>query len=98
MTETGQPGRWRFWVAVAAGFLLLLWLLNNILLPFVVGIASPTSSTPWWSVWSGSGLSRTGNHHGHDPRGVLATGVAMAILPPLFDQVSRLIAACRTSR
>jgi len=29
--------RWLFWVGVAAGFLLLLWLLNDILLPFVVG-------------------------------------------------------------
>ena len=30
--------RWLFWAGVAAGFLLLLWLLNDILLPFVVAI------------------------------------------------------------
>ena len=29
--------RWRFWAGIAAGLLLLLWLLNDILLPFVVG-------------------------------------------------------------
>jgi hypothetical protein len=34
--------RWRFWIGVAAGFLLLLWLLNDILLPFVavVGVVA----------------------------------------------------------
>jgi len=30
--------RWRFWIGVAAGFLLLLWLLSDILLPFVVAV------------------------------------------------------------
>ena len=29
--------RWRFWLGAAIVFLLLLWLLNDILLPFVVG-------------------------------------------------------------
>ena len=34
--------RWLFWAGVAAGFLLLLWLLNDILLPFVavVGVVA----------------------------------------------------------
>ena len=38
MTVTSPAARWRFWVAMAALFLVTLWLLNNILLPFVVGI------------------------------------------------------------
>ena len=37
MGQSASAGRWRFWVAAAAVFLLLLWLLNDILLPFVVG-------------------------------------------------------------
>ena len=32
--------RWLFWAGVAVGFLLLLWLLNDILLPFVVGVSA----------------------------------------------------------
>jgi len=39
---TAPATRWRFWLGVAAGFLLLLWLLNDILLPFVavVGVVA----------------------------------------------------------
>ena len=36
--EPAIGGRWRFWLAAAAVFLLVLWLLNDILLPFVVGM------------------------------------------------------------
>ena len=36
-SQHGTAYRWRFWLAAAIVFLLLLWLLNDILLPFVVG-------------------------------------------------------------
>lgn len=38
MGQTLTTGRWIFWIAAAAIFLVLLWLLNDILLPFVVGM------------------------------------------------------------
>ncbi len=38
MGQTVATGRWIFWIAAAAAFLVLLWLLNDILLPFVVGM------------------------------------------------------------
>ena len=38
MGQTLTTGRWIFWVGAAAIFLVLLWLLSDILLPFVVGM------------------------------------------------------------
>ena len=37
MSGPAPNNRWRFWLAGAALFVLVLWLLNDILLPFVVG-------------------------------------------------------------
>ena len=37
MTQPAAEYRWLFWVAAAAAFLLFLWALNDVLLPFVVG-------------------------------------------------------------
>src|ERR1700716_2033618 len=92
MDDTGQPGRWRFWVAMAALFLLLLWLLNDILLPFVVGIVVAYFLDPVVVRLQRLGLSRTWATTAVTILAVLITvGAAMAILPPLFGQVQTLI-------
>src|SRR3954466_585853 len=51
--------RWRFWIGVAVGFLLLLWLLNDILLPFVVGAVVAYFFDPLVMRLQRAGLSRT---------------------------------------
>ena len=47
-TPPPSANRWRFWVGAAAVFLLFLWLLNDILLPFVVGIVVAYFLDPRW--------------------------------------------------
>jgi predicted PurR-regulated permease PerM len=84
--------RWLFWVGVAAGFLLLLWLLNDILLPFVVGGAVAYFFDPVVVRLQRAGLSRTWATAVVTIVAVLiAVGVAMAIVPPLFGQVQAMI-------
>ncbi len=92
MSETGQPMRWLFWVAVAAFFLLLLWLLNDILLPFVVGIVVAYFLDPVVSRLQRHGMSRTWATTTVTILAVvLAASVVTAILPPLFGQLQALI-------
>lgn len=89
---TSQSTRWRFWVAMAAIFLLLLWLLNNILLPFVVGMVVAYFLDPVVMRLQRFGMSRTWATTSVTILAVLITvGVAMAILPPLFSQLQSLI-------
>jgi predicted PurR-regulated permease PerM len=91
-SETGRPGRWLFWVAVAAGFLLFVWLLNDILLPFVVGIVVAYFLDPIVARLQRLGMSRTWATTAVTVLAMLITvGVAMAILPPLFGQLQALI-------
>jgi predicted PurR-regulated permease PerM len=92
MTETAAAARWRFWVAAAVVFVLILWLLNDILLPFVVGIAVAYFLDPVVVRLQRVGLSRTWATTAVTILAVLlAVGVAMAILPPLFGQLQSLI-------
>jgi predicted PurR-regulated permease PerM len=85
--------RWRFWVAVAAGLLLLLWLLNDILLPFVVGGVVAYFFDPLVMRLQRAGMSRTwATTVVTVVAALMAIGVVMAILPPLFGQVQALIA------
>src|SRR5262245_65749119 len=92
MTESGRALRWRFWVAVAAVFLVLLWLLNDILLPFVVGMAVAYFLDPVVVRLQRLGLSRTlATTTVTILAALLAVGLAMAILPPLFGEVQSLI-------
>ncbi|HTG20101.1 MAG TPA: AI-2E family transporter, partial [Reyranella sp.] len=92
MTEMGPATRWRFWVAAAALFVLTLWLLNDILLPFVVGMAVAYFLDPVVTRLQRLGLSRTWATTTVTILAVLlAVGVAMAILPPLFGEVQSLI-------
>jgi predicted PurR-regulated permease PerM len=92
MTEAAPATRWRFWVAAALVFLLILWLLNDILLPFVVGIVVAYFLDPVVARLQRLGMSRTWATTAVTIlAALLAIGVAMAILPPLFSQIQSLI-------
>src|SRR5258708_22662424 len=87
MTATASPARWRFWAAAAVVFVLLLWLLNDILLPFVVGMAVAYFLDPVVVRLQRLGLSRSWATTAVTILAVLlAVGVAMAVLPPPFAQ------------
>jgi predicted PurR-regulated permease PerM len=93
VTQPAIGGRWRFWLVAAAVFLLFLWLLNDILLPFVVGMAVAYFLDPVVARLQRLGLSRTMATTAVTIVAVLLTvGIAMAILPPLLGQVEALIA------
>ena len=92
MTQPGGNNRWRFWLGAAAIFLLLLWLLNDILLPFVVGIVVAYFLDPAVLRLQRLGMSRTWATTTVTILALLAAvGASMAILPPLFGQVQGLI-------
>jgi len=85
-------GRWIFWVAAAAAFLLLMWVLNDILLPFVVGMVVAYFLDPVVVRLQRARISRTMATTLVTIIAVLvAVGVVMAILPPLFGQIQSLI-------
>lgn len=85
-------GRWIFWVAAAAVFLLLMWVLNDILLPFVVGMVVAYFLDPVVVRLQRARMSRTMATTLVTIVAVLvAVGVVMAILPPLFGQIQSLI-------
>jgi len=89
----GPAYRWRFWLGGAIVFLLLLWLLSDILLPFVVGAVVAYFFDPVVVRLHRLGLSRTWATATVTVLAVLvAVGAAMAILPPLFGQIEGLIA------
>jgi predicted PurR-regulated permease PerM len=51
MTLQKQLG---FWLAALLAFILFLWALQDILLPFIAGfVCWPISSIPWRTGWSG---------------------------------------------
>ena len=84
--------RWRFWLGAALVFVLILWLLNDILLPFVVGMAVAYFLDPVVVRLQRLGLSRTwATTTVTILAALLAVGLAMAILPPLFGEVQSLI-------
>ncbi len=90
--ETAGTSRWRFWLAAAVVFLLLLWLLNDVLLPFVVGIVVAYFLDPVVSRLERLGMSRTWATTAVTiVAALLAVGIAMAILPPVFSQLQTLI-------
>jgi predicted PurR-regulated permease PerM len=93
MMEQAPISRWRFWVGIAAAFLAALWLLNDVLLPFVVGIVVAYFFNPLVVRLQRAGLSRTWATTGVTILAVLiAVGVVMAILPPLIGQVQEFVA------
>jgi predicted PurR-regulated permease PerM len=93
MTQAAIAGRWRFWVAAGIGFLLALWLLNAILLPFVVGMVVAYLLDPAVLWLQRFRISRTlATTIVTILAVVAAVGASMAILPPLISQVQQLIA------
>jgi predicted PurR-regulated permease PerM len=88
----GPAYRWRFWIGAAVVFLLLLWLLNDILLPFVVGAVVAYFFDPVVVRLHRFGLSRTwATATVTVLAALIGIGAAMAILPPLFGQIEGLI-------
>lgn len=92
MSEPGSASHWRFWVGAAAVFVLALWLLNDILLPFVVGVVVAYFFDPLVGRLERRGLSRTWATTATTMVAVvIGIGVLTAILPPLFGQVEELV-------
>ena len=93
MTAAATANRWRFWLGAAAALVLILWLLNDILLPFVVGAVVAYFFDPVVHRLQRSGLSRMwATTTVTIIAALIAVGVAFAILPPLFGQIEVLIA------
>src|SRR5260370_36358135 len=91
MPGTASATRWRFWAAAVVVFVLLLWLLNDILLPFVVGMAVAYFLDPVVVRLQRLGLSRTwATTAGTILAVLIAVGVGMAGLPPLFAPLPSL--------
>ena len=92
VTQPAVGSRWRFWLAAAAAFLLVLWLLNDILLPFVVGMFVAYLLAPVVVRLQRLGLSRTMATTAVTVVAVLlSVAIVMAVLPPLFGQLQALI-------
>jgi predicted PurR-regulated permease PerM len=88
-----QGTRWRFWLVAAVVFLLILWRLNDILLPFVVGMVLAYFFDPVVARLERAGLSRTSATAVVTVLAVvLAIGTATAIIPPLLGQVEDFVA------
>jgi predicted PurR-regulated permease PerM len=93
MTRLVPAARWRFWVGAAALLVLMLWLLNDILLPFVVGGVVAYFFDPVVARLERHGLSRTlATAAVTILAALIAIGAAFAIMPPLFGQIQELAA------
>ena len=93
MDRPAPDNRWRFWLAAAAAFLVVLWLFNEILLPFVVGMVIAYFFDPVVARLQRYGLSRTVATVAVTILAVLiAIGAATAIVPPLLAQIEDLAA------
>jgi predicted PurR-regulated permease PerM len=85
--------QWRFWLALTGAFVLLLWLLNDILLPFVVGAVVAYFFDPLVGRLEKAKLSRAWATTIVTAIAVLlAIGIVLAIVPPLLGQAEKLLA------
>ncbi len=92
MEQSTPNRRWIFWVAAAAAFLGILWLFNDILLPFLVGMAVAYFLDPIVLRLQRLGLSRTMATSAVTAAAALvAIGAVGAVLPPLIHQIDALI-------
>lgn len=92
MNGTAPGVQWRFWLALAAAFLLALWLLNDILLPFVVGAVVAYFFDPLVGRLEKARMSRTWATTIVTVIAVLLTiGIVVAIVPPLVGQAEKLL-------
>jgi len=93
MTQPARIVRWRFWLGVVVLFVAALWLLHDILLPFVVGAIVAYFFNPVVARLQTWGLSRGLATATTTAFAVfLVVGVMVAVLPPLVSQAQRLIA------
>lgn len=92
MSRPPPNSRWRFWVGAAVLFVLMLWLLNDILLPFVVGAVVAYFFDPVVARLQRHGLSRTLATTAVTILAALITiGATFAIVPPVFGQIEALV-------
>ena len=92
VTAANPVRPWRFWLAAAAVFVVLLWLLNDILLPFVVGAVVGYFFDPVVGRLQKYGLSRDWATAAVTLLAVvLAIGALVAIVPLLLGQAENLI-------
>lgn len=97
MADPARAARWRFWLVAALVVLFLLWLLNDILLPFVVGMAVAYFLDPVVTRLQRLGMSRTWATTAVTiAAALIGVGVGMAVLPPLFGEVQSLISTAPT--
>jgi predicted PurR-regulated permease PerM len=90
--HTAPPTRWRFWLGAAVVFLLVLWRLNDILLPFVVGMVVAYFFDPLVARLQRLHLSRTmATALVTVLAVVLSIGIATAIIPPLLGQIEDFV-------
>jgi predicted PurR-regulated permease PerM len=84
--------QWRFWLALAAAFVLALWLLNDILLPFVVGAVVAYFFDPVVGRLQKLGMSRDWATVAVTVLAILlAVGIVLAVVPPLVGQTEKLL-------
>ena len=77
-----------FWIAVSAIALMALVLLRQILLPFVVGIASPICSFRRSTGWSGSGsIASPCSSGGRPAAGRRLRRLSLVMLPAIIGEV-----------
>lgn len=92
MATAARTTQWRFWLGAAIVLLLVLWRLNDILLPFVVGMVVAYFFDPVVARLERQRLSRTLATTVVTILAVLlAVGIATAILPPLIGQIEDFI-------
>ena len=92
MSRSPPNSRWRFWVGAAVLLVLTLWLLNDILLPFVVGAVVAYFFDPVVARLQRYGLSRTLATTAVTILAALITiGATFAIVPPVFGQIEALV-------
>ena len=93
MTQPARIVRWRFWLGIVVLFVVALWLLHDILLPFVVGVIIAYFFDPVVARLQAWGLSRGLATAATTALAVfLIVGVIVAVLPPLVGQAQHLIA------
>lgn len=93
MTQPVRIVRWRFWLGIVLLFVVALWLLHDILLPFVVGAIVAYFFNPVVGRLQAWGLSRgLATAATTVFSAVLMVGVIVAVLPPLIGQAQHLIA------
>ena len=93
MTQPARIVRWRFWLGIVVLIVAVLWLLHDILLPFVVGVIIAYFFDPVVARLQAWGLSRGLATAATTALAVfLIVGVIVAVLPPLVGQAQHLIA------